>query len=91
MRRNLGSARIEAIALAVVDRLGSTAGLRVKDRGAAVAACAKRLRTAFQVDEQLDAAVRARIASLRRDVPEGGREWELLYQQYLEELSRRQH
>ncbi len=37
----------------------------------------------------LDRAVRARIASLQRQVPEGGCEWELLYRKYSEELSRR--
>jgi hypothetical protein len=78
------------MALAIVDALAASPGMTVKDRGAVVAAVVKRLQAEFQIDPELDAAVRARIASLRREVPEGGREWELLYQQYLQELSRRQ-
>jgi hypothetical protein len=87
--RRLGSARIESMALAVVDALAASPGITVKDRGAVVAAVVKRLQAVFQIDPRLDAAVRARIESLRREIPEGGREWELLYQQYLEELSHR--
>ena len=49
----------------------------------------KRLKTAFQADASLDLEVRARIESLSRKVPEGSREWEILYRQYSEELARR--
>ena len=39
--------------------------------------------------DAMDRAVRSRIASLQRVVPEGSREWEVLYRKYTEELSRR--
>ena len=42
------------------------------------------------VDARIDAAVRRKIASLSRKVPEGGREWEVLYRQYYAEELRRQ-
>jgi hypothetical protein len=80
---------VEALALAIVDRLEKSAETKVRDRGAAVRAVVGRLKEAFQVDTTLDRAVRARIASLGRSVPEGSREWDLLYRQYLTDLSRR--
>ena len=87
--KRLTDGRIEALALAIVDKIARERDLSVRDRGAAVRAVANRLRQAFQTDNELDRAVRARIASLKRSVPEGSREWDLLYRQYLDELSRR--
>lgn len=87
--RKLSDGRIEAMALAVVKALETRSGVSVADRGAAVRIVAGQLRGAFQEDSALDRAVRARIASLSRKVPEGSREWDILYRQYAEELSRR--
>ena len=87
--KRLSSARIEALALAIVERLGKQRDVEIRDRGAAVRAVAATLGQAFQLDAALDRTVRARIASLRRSVPEGSREWDVLYRQYLDELSRR--
>ncbi len=75
--------------LAIVDALARAQGIDLRDRGAATRIVARHLRSVFQVDPELDRRVRARIASLKRGVPEGSREWEVLYQQYLEQLSRR--
>lgn len=36
-------------------------------------------------DEFLDRRVRQKILSQKRDIPEGGREWEILYRQYYRE------
>lgn len=36
-------------------------------------------------DTMIDNLVRKKIASQKRDVPEGGREWEILYRQYYQE------
>ncbi len=87
--RKLGDARIEAMAIAVVKALEAASGVSVTDRGMAVRIAAGQLRSAFQGDSGLDQAVRARIASLSREVREGSREWDILYRQYSEELSRR--
>lgn len=87
--RKLSDGRIEAMALAIVKALDGKAGVTVTDRGAAVRIVAAQLRGAFQDDTSLDRAVRDRIASLSRRVPEGSREWDILYRQYSEELSRR--
>ena len=87
--KQLSEARIEALGLAIVDRVTKQPGAAVRDRGAAVRATAARLNQAFRLDAPLDKAVRARIASLKRSVPEGSREWDVLYRQYLDELARR--
>lgn len=39
---------------------------------------------------KIDAVVRRKIASLSRQVPQGGREWDILYQRYFEEEQRKQ-
>lgn len=39
----------------------------------------------LQEEEKLEAKVRLKIASLKRGVPEGSSEWELLYRQYYNE------
>ncbi len=36
-------------------------------------------------DEYIDRKVCQKIASQKRDIPEGGREWEILYRQYYRE------
>jgi len=87
--RRLGDARIEALAVAIGKALAAGNGIEVVDQGQVVRAAAARLRSAFQGDRALDAAVRQRIASLKRNVPEGSREWDVLYRQYSAELSRR--
>ena len=40
-------------------------------------------------DSRVDAIVRRKIASLSRNVPPGGREWEVLYRQYFAEEARK--
>ncbi len=87
--RRLGEARIEAISLAVVAAVREAGGLELRDAGRALATVAQCIRETLGGDDALDAEVRRRIASLARPVPEGGREWDLLYRQYSEELSRR--
>jgi hypothetical protein len=41
-------------------------------------------------EAKLDERVRRKIASLSRNVPPGSREWDILYQRYLEEEHRKQ-
>ena len=36
-------------------------------------------------DELIDRRVRHKISSQKRDIPEGGQEWEVLYRQYYQE------
>jgi len=86
--KRLSDGRIEAIALAAIRGLKGKSGIEVADEGASVHLIAAALKRIFQPDPELDRAVRARIASLSRKVEEGGREWDLLYRQYSEELAR---
>jgi hypothetical protein len=39
----------------------------------------------IQRDAMVDELVRTKITSQKRDFPEGGREWEILYKQYYQE------
>ncbi len=41
-------------------------------------------------DTRIDEVVRRKIQSLSRPVPEGGREWDILYQRYFAEEQRKQ-
>lgn len=41
-------------------------------------------------EAKLDELVRRKIASLSRNVPPGSREWDILYQRYLQEEQRKQ-
>lgn len=43
----------------------------------------------LRFDDEADTVVRTMIQSLSRKVPEGSREWEVLYQKYREEELRR--
>ena len=43
----------------------------------------------LHVDDDADTAARNKIRSLSRDVPEGSREWEILYKQYFGEEVRK--
>ncbi|HEX5035088.1 MAG TPA: DUF507 family protein [bacterium] len=52
--------------------------------------CIKRAMTDYlQTDDQIDDAVRKTIASLKRGVQEGSREWDILYRKYYEEEANR--
>ncbi len=85
----LGEARIETMAQTVSGALEAEPSLGVGDTGAVTRKVASRLRLEFGEDLGLDRDVRARIASLGRQVPEGSREWEILYRQYHDEFARR--
>ena len=39
----------------------------------------------LHLEDEADDAARAKIRSLSRDVPEGSREWDILYKKYFEE------
>jgi len=48
--------------------------------------CIKRAMTDYlKTDDQIDDEVRKKIATLKRGVQEGSREWDILYRKYYEE------
>ena len=89
MSARLREERVEALSLAIAKAIFES-GVEVIDKGSAVRRIAARIGASLGGDSgALDRAVRSRIASLQRQVPEGSREWEVLYRKYTEELSRR--
>ena len=89
MSVRLREERVEALSLAIAKAIFES-GVEVVDKGSAVRRIAARIGASLGGDASaLDRAVRSRIASLQRQVPEGSREWEVLYRKYTEELSRR--
>ena len=70
--------------------LQETAQLEAKayelEQSTALAAEAKAVLDSYaDAEEAVDAFARDRISRLSRKVPEGGREWEILYRKYFEE------
>lgn len=49
------------------------------------------IRGFLSLEDNADDKARAKIQSLSRDVPEGSREWDVLYKQYLEEELSKKH
>lgn len=50
----------------------------------------KRVLTNYlKIEDDADTAARDKIRTLSRDIPEGSREWEVLYKKYLEEETAR--
>ena len=89
MSVRLREERVESLSLAIAKAIFES-GVEVIDKGSAVRRIAARIGASLGGDSgALDRAVRSRIASLQRQVPEGSREWEVLYRKYTEELSRR--
>ena len=84
-----GDARVEALAQAVARALATNSEIEVLDNGALVRRVAAALTASVGDDPDLDQRVRARIASLARPVPEGSREWDVLYRQYSDDLRHR--
>ena len=43
------------------------------------------IRDYLKVEDEVDTAVRQKIRSLSKPIPEGSKEWEVLYKKYFEE------
>lgn len=85
----LTDTRIEAITLILAKALEADPDLTVPNKGKLTRHVHDRLAQATGSDTGLNEAVRNRIQSLSREVPEGSAEWDVLYRQYSEELARR--
>jgi hypothetical protein len=57
----------------------------LRDSNSVRLAVVKIIEEELRRDEYIDRKVRQKIASQKRDIPEGGREWELLFRQYYRE------
>ena len=81
----LTEARISHLSHRVRAALRAAGLAEFPDDPAAHRAAKAVLESYAKAEEAVDAYARDRIARLSRRVPEGGREWEILYRKYFEE------
>jgi hypothetical protein len=81
----LTEARISHLSHRVRAALRAAGLAEFPDDPAAPPAAKAVLESYAKAEEAVDAYARDRIARLSRRVPEGGREWEILYRKYFEE------
>ena len=86
----LSDGRISHLAHLVMDGLRRDKLVEFLNEGRSLAETKQVLQDFFQREDHLDEIVRQKIQSLSRHVPEGSREWDILYRKYLEEESRKQ-
>lgn len=86
----VSDSRISHLAHLVLDALRRDKVAEFIDQGRSLAETKQVLRDFFHREDQIDEIVRQKISSLSRPVPQGSREWEILYRKYFEEESRKQ-
>jgi hypothetical protein len=86
----LSDSRISHLAHLVMDGLRKAKLAEFPTEGRALAATKQVLHDHFQSEDQIDEIVRQKIISLSRHVPQGSREWDILYRKYHEEEARKQ-
>lgn len=77
--------RISHIAHLVSDGIWNDDLVDFKDDNKVLQEIKKVLADYLKVEDEADSAARNKIRSLSRDVPEGSREWDILYKKYFEE------
>ena len=86
----LSEERLGHLALAVVDALYHDDIVDYSDDDAALRAAKRGLSLFVKAVEDIDQAVKEKVASLKRGVVEGSPEWDVMYGKYFEEeLQRR--
>jgi hypothetical protein len=86
----LSESRVSHLAHLVLDGLRKDKLAEFPNEGRSLAETKQALRDFFQREDHIDEIVRQKIASLSRQVPQGSREWDILYRKYFEEESRKQ-
>lgn len=81
--------RIFHLADLIMKTLGTTPGVTVKAPDDLRPGIVRALTEESKLEESIDAEVRKILASYSRQLPEGGREWEVMYQKTREEVVRR--
>ena len=77
--------RISHLSHLVIDRLYKDDLADFPDESQALREAKKIFGYYVRVEDEADTFVRQKIAKLSRQVPEGGREWDILYRKYFEE------
>ncbi len=83
----LSEDRVSHLAHCILERLRGLAAMPSEEQ--ALREIKRRMKAVLQEDDMIDRLVRDKIASLKRGVPVGGSEWEILYRQYYEEEAAR--
>lgn len=82
--------KIVRISHQVVDHLVASEDVEfVEDRDTIRQEIVSILHVLLKEEEQMDAAVRLKISSQKKAIPEGSQEWEVLYRKYYTEELRR--
>lgn len=82
----LSRGKINYLSKLVVEALEGDPGVRLqRDSNAVRLEVVKIITEEVKRDAMVDDLVREKISSQKRDFPEGGREWEILYRQYSKE------
>jgi uncharacterized protein len=81
--------RIFSLADRIVKELGSTTGVSVKVPDDLRSEVIRALTEESKLAESIDGEVRKILASYSRPMPEGSREWEVLYEKTREEVFRK--
>ncbi|MFQ5427677.1 MAG: DUF507 family protein [Thermodesulfobacteriota bacterium] len=81
----LSDERISHIAHLVTDAIWNDDLVDYSDDAKALAEAKRVITEIFRVEDVADDAAREKIRSLSRDIPEGCREWEILYKKYFDE------
>lgn len=82
---NLSEERINHLSHLVLNLLKAKGVAKVTDETKALIGVKKAIWEFGELLESLATQVRQKITSLKRNVPEGSREWDVLYRQYLGE------
>jgi hypothetical protein len=77
--------RISHLSHIVLDRLYKDDIADFPDEGQALREAKRIFAQYVRTEDEVDTFVRQKIAKLSRRVPEGGREWDILYRKYFEE------
>lgn len=89
---NISEERVSHLARLVVDGLYNDDVVDYSDDDAALRAAKKGLNEFVKQLVEIDKAVTARVQSLKRGIPEGSPEWDVMYGKYFEEeMQRRGH
>ncbi len=82
----LSRAKVNFLSRQIIDALEAHPSVRLfRDPNSVRLAIVEIMQEELRRDDYIDRKARQKIASQRRDIPEGGREWEILYRQYYRE------
>lgn len=83
--------RINYLSHHIVTVLACDGMIKLQDEAAMIQHI-KKIIIKFNKDEEaIDAKVRSKINSIKRNIPEGSREWDILYEQYYSEEMNKLH